>query len=138
MNSYILSNTKKKEKVLLYQEKESYSFKPKKEYCKVKSIAVLDNSILENILKNKVAKKYNNLIKLIYKLLSDGEASGDDALICFKEIDRIKEYLNSLKGQLRKEYIDLYLKKILLLEMKLGSVPVILKEEIKENSRGGR
>jgi len=139
MNSYILSNTKKSKKVLLYQEKESYNFTPKKNFCKIKSITILDESMLDNILKSKVIKKYNHLIKIIYSLLSDGEVSGGDALICFKEIDRIREYLASLKDKLPKSFIELYLKKVYLLEMKLGRVPVMLEPSYEEEkSRGGR
>ena len=65
MSSYVLKNNDEEKKVLLYEEKTSYSFSPKKGYKRVKKITVLDQEILSKILEEKVTKSYNKLIKII-------------------------------------------------------------------------
>ena len=45
MNSYILKKNKKDEDILLFQEKISYSFTPKKSYKWVKKVTVVSGKI---------------------------------------------------------------------------------------------
>lgn len=122
MNSYILKNNKEKQEVLLYQEKTSYAFEPKKSYKYVKKITVLDQEMLSSIWEKKIKDKYNALIKRIYELLKADDEEGA-SLIAYTEIERIKEYLLSLitKG-LKEELLNEYMQKLYALEMKINNM----------------
>ncbi len=132
MNSYILKKNKKDEDILLFQEKVSYSFTPKKSYKWVKKVTVLDPDMLSSIWENKIIKEYNKLLKIIYGLISSDETDSSNVLVTYTEIERLKQYLLSLeiKG-LKKEFINKYLKKLYILELELKKVHVMeLTEEI--------
>lgn len=132
MNSYILKKNKKDEDILLFQEKISYSFTPKKSYKWVKKVTVLDPDMLSSIWENKIIKEYNKLLKIIYGLISSDETDSSNVLVTYTEIERLKQYLLSLelKG-LKKELINKYLKKLYILELELKKVHVMeLTEEI--------
>ena len=132
MNSYILKKNNKDEDILLFQEKMSYSFTPKKSYKWVKKVTVLDPDMLSSIWENKIIKEYNKLLKIIYGLISSDETDSSNVLVTYTEIERLKQYLLSLeiKG-LKKEFINKYLKKLYILELELKKVHVMeLTEEI--------
>lgn len=132
MNNYILKKNKKDEDILLFQEKVSYSFTPKKSYKWVKKVTVLDPDMLSSIWENKIIKEYNKLLKIIYGLISSDETDSSNVLVTYTEIERLKQYLLSLeiKG-LKKEFINKYLKKLYILELELKKVHVMeLTEEI--------
>lgn len=132
MSSYILKNNKEEHKVLLYQEKASYTFLPKKGYNEVKKITILDPEMLNTLWEHKLDKEYSKLLKLIYSLVSNDDTTSTDVLIAYTEIERIKEYLLTLKNKgLKKELLDKYLKKLYILELELKKVHVMeLTEEI--------
>ena len=132
MSSYILKNNKEEHKVLLYQEKASYTFSPKKGYNEVKKITILDPNMLNTLWEHKIDKEYSKLLKLIYSLVSNDDTTSTDVLIAYTEIERIKEYLLTLKDKgLKKELIEKYLKKLYILELELKKVHVMeLTEEI--------
>ncbi len=132
MSSYILKNNKEEHKVLLYQEKASYTFSPKKGYNEVKKITILDPNMLNTLWEHKIDKEYSKLLKLIYSLVSNDDTSSTDVLIAYTEIERIKEYLLTLKNKgLKKELLDKYLKKLYILELELKKIHVMeLTEEI--------
>ena len=132
MTSYILKNNKKSKDILLFEEKESYSFTPKKTYKWVKKITILDTEMLSEVWENKINKEYDKLLKLIYSLISEEDTTSGDVLIAYTEIDRIKKYLMSLREKgLKKEIIEIYLKKLYILELELKKVHVMeLTEEI--------
>lgn len=132
MSSYILKNNKEGHKVLLYQEKASYTFSPKKGYNEVKKITILDPNMLNTLWEHKIDKEYSKLLKLIYSLVSNDDTTSTDVLIAYTEIERIKEYLLTLKNKgLKKELLDKYLKKLYILELELKKIHVMeLTEEI--------
>lgn len=132
MNSYILKKNNKDEEILLYQEKVSYSFTPKKSYKWVKKVTVLDPDMLSSIWENKIIKEYNKLLKVIYKLISSDDTDSSDVLVTYTELERLKQYLLSLEEKgLKKEFINKYLKKLYVLELELKKVHVMeLTEEI--------
>lgn len=132
MSSYILKNNKEEHKVLLYQEKASYTFSPKKGYNEVKKITILDPNMLNTLWEHKIDKEYSKLLKLIYSLVSNDDTTSTDVLIAYTEIERIKEYLLTLKDKgLKKEVLEKYLKKLYILELELKKVHVMeLTEEI--------
>lgn len=132
MSSYILKNNKEEHKVLLYQEKASYTFSPKKGYNEVKKITILDPNMLNTLWEHKIDKEYSKLLKLIYSLVSNDDTTSTDVLIAYTEIERIKEYLLTLKNKgLKKELLEKYLKKLYILELELKKVHVMeLTEEI--------
>lgn len=132
MSSYILKNNKEEHKVLLYQEKASCTFSPKKGYNEVKKITILDPNMLNTLWEHKIDKEYSKLLKLIYSLVSNDDTSSTDVLIAYTEIERIKEYLLTLKNKgLKKELLDKYLKKLYILELELKKIHVMeLTEEI--------
>ena len=132
MSSYILKNNKEEHKVLLYQEKASYTFSPKKGYNEVKKITILDPNMLNTLWEHKIDKEYSKLLKLIYSLVSKDDTTSTDVLIAYTEIERIKEYLLTLKNKgLKKELLDKYLKKLYILELELKKIHVMeLTEEI--------
>lgn len=132
MSSYILKNNKEEHKVLLYQEKASYTFLPKKGYNEVKKITILDPNMLNTLWEYKIDKEYSKLLKLIYSLVSNDDTTSTDVLIAYTEIERIKEYLLTLKNKgLKKELLDKYLKKLYILELELKKIHVMeLTEEI--------
>lgn len=132
MSSYILKNNKEEHKVLLYQEKASYTFSPKKGYNEVKKITILDPNMLNTLWEHKIDKEYSKLLKLIYSLVSNDDNTSTDVLIAYTEIERIKEYLLTLKNKgLKKELLDKYLKKLYILELELKKIHVMeLTEEI--------
>ena len=120
MSSYILKNNKEEHKVLLYQEKASYTFSPKKGYNEVKKITILDPNMLNTLWEHKIDKEYSKLLKLIYSLVSNDDTTSTDVLIAYTEIERIKEYLLTLKNKgLKKELLDKYLKKLYILDKDL-------------------
>lgn len=132
MTSYILKNNKKEKDILLFEEKESYSFAPKKSYKWVKKVTVLDTDMLSKVWENKISHEYEKLLKLVYALISNDDTTSGDVLVAYTEIERIKNYLLSLaeKG-LKKEIIEKYLKKLYILEHELKKVHVLeLTEEI--------
>jgi hypothetical protein len=132
MSSYILKNNKEEHKVLLYQEKASYTFSPKKGYNEVKKITILDPNMLNTLWEHKIDKEYSKLLKLIYSLVSNDDTTSTDVLLAYTEIERIKEYLLTLKNKgLKKELLDKYLKKLYILELELKKIHVMeLTEEI--------
>ena len=132
MTSYILKNNKNSKDILLFEEKEAYSFTPKKTYKWVKKVTVLDTEMLSNVWENKINKEYEKLLKYIYALVSGENTTSGDVLIAYTEIDRIKKYLISLSEKgLKKEIIEKYLKKLYILELELKKVHVMeLTEEI--------
>ncbi len=139
MTSYILKNNDEKEKVLLYQEKTSYSFNPKKQYKRVKKITVLDPDMVSSIWDTKVNKEYTKLINIVYDLITSDDTTSGDVLVAYTEINRIKEYLQSLRIKgLKKDIYDKYMKKLYVLELELKKVHVMeLEEEIDcERSKG--
>ena len=140
MNSFILKNDNEEKKVLLYEEKKSYSFTPKKGYKKVKKITVLDKDMTSSILEDKIIRKYNLLIKIIYDLISSDDTTSGDVLAAYTELDRLRNImLYKYHEYLRKEFIDKYLKKLYILELELKKVHVMeLTEEIAENKGKGR
>lgn len=140
MNSFILKNDDEEKKVLLYEEKKSYSFTPKKGYKKVKKITVLDKDMTSSILEDKIIRKYNLLIKIIYDLISSDDTTSGDVLAAYTELDRLRNImLYKYHEYLRKEFIDKYLKKLYVLELELKKVHVMeLTEEIAENKGKGR
>lgn len=140
MNSFILKNDDEEKKVLLYEEKKSYSFTPKKGYKRVKKITVLDKDMVSSILEDKIEKKYNLLIKIIYDLITSDDTTSGDVLAAYTELDRIRNILlYKYNEYIRKEFIDKYLKKLYILELELKKVHVMeLTEEIEENKSKGR
>ena len=140
MNSFILKNDEKEKKVLLYEEKKSYSFTPKNGYKRVKKITVLDKDMVSSILEDKIVKKYNLLIKIIYDLITSDDTTSGDVLAAYTELDRIRNILlYKYNEYLRKEFIDKYLKKLYVLELELKKVHVMeLTEEIEETKGKGR
>ena len=140
MNSFILKNDDEEKKVLLYEEKKSYSFTPKNGYKRVKKITVLDKDMVSSILEDKIVKKYNLLIKIIYDLITSDDTTSGDVLAAYTELDRIRNILfYKYNEYLRKEFIDKYLKKLYVLELELKKVHVMeLTEEIEETKGKGR
>ncbi len=140
MNSFILKNDDEEKKVLLYEEKKSYSFTPKNGYKRVKKITVLDKDMVSSILEEKVVKKYNLIIKIIYDLITSDDTTSGDVLAAYTELDRIRNILlYKYNEYLRKEFIDKYLKKLYVLELELKKVHVMeLTEEIEETKGKGR
>ncbi len=132
MTSYILKNNKKDKDILLFEEKNSYSFTPKKTYKWVKKVTILDTEMLSRVWENKISKEYTKLLKLIYVIASSDDTTSGDVLIAYTEIERIKGYLLSLKEKgLKEEIIKKYLKKFYILELELKKVHVMeLTEEI--------
>ena len=140
MNSFIMKNNDEEKKVLLYEEKKSYSFTPKNGYKRVKKITVLDKDMVSSILEEKVVKKYNLIIKIIYDLITSDDTTSGDVLAAYTELDRIRNILlYKYNEYLRKEFIDKYLKKLYVLELELKKVHVMeLTEEIEETKGKGR
>lgn len=140
MSSFILKNDDEEKKVLLYEEKKSYSFTPKKGYKKVKKITVLDKDMTSSILEDKIVKKYNLLIKIIFDLISSDDTTSGDVLATYTELDRLRNImLYRYHEYLRKEFIDKYLKKLYILELELKKVHVMeLTDEIEEHKGKGR
>ena len=140
MNTFILKNDNEEKKVLLYEEKKSYSFTPKKGYKKVKKITVLDKDMTSSILEDKIIRKYNLLIKIIYDLISSDDTTSGDVLAAYTELDRLRNImLYKYHEYLRKEFIDKYLKKLYILELELKKVHVMeLTDEIEEQRGKGR
>ena len=137
MSSYVLKNSDEEKKVLLYEEKTSYSFSPKKGYKRVKKITVLDQEILSKILEEKVTKSYNKLINIIYDLINSEDTTSGDILVTFTEIDRIKDILlYKYNKKLKKEFIDKYLKKLYLLEQELKKININTYDNFLKESKG--
>ena len=137
MSSYVLKNSDEEKKVLLYEEKTSYSFSPKKGYKRVKKITVLDQEILSKILEEKVTKSYNKLIKIIYDLINSEDTTSGDILVTFTKIDRIKDILlYKYNKKLKKEFIDKYLKKLYLLEQELKKININTYDNFLKESKG--
>lgn len=139
MESFILKNTEENEKVLLYQEKTGYSFSPKSGY-RVKKITILNENMIESILKEKVSSKYNRLIKIVYNLITSDDTTSGDVLVTYTELDRLKDILlYKYNKYLKKEFIEFYLKKLKVLEMELKKVHVMeLTQEVEEERGKGR
>lgn len=132
MTSYILKNNPEDHDILLLEEKEAYTFTPKKTYKWVKKVTILDAEILSKVWTNKIDKEYEKLLKLVYGLVSEEDTTSGDVLEAYTEIDRIKKYVLSLKEKgLKEKMIEKYLKKLYILELELKKVHVIeLTEEI--------
>ena len=98
----------------------------------VKKITILDPNMLNTLWEHKIDKEYSKLLKLIYSLVSNDDTTSTDVLIAYTEIERIKEYLLTLKNKgLKKELLDKYLKKLYILELELKKIHVMeLTEEI--------
>lgn len=142
MESYILKNTEESKSVLLYQEKKGYSFTPKNGSYRVEKITVLNETMVECILKDKVINKYNRLLQIIYSIISGGnddETSGN-VLVTYTEIDRLRNILlNRYYRYLKREFIEEYLKKLQVLEIQLKKVHVMeLEQEIEMEEEKGR
>mgnify|MGYP004508203013 CR=1 FL=1 len=132
MTSYILKNNPEDHDILLLEEKEAYTFTPKKTYKWVKKVTILDAEILSKVWTNKIDKEYEKLLKLVYGLVSEEDTTSGDVLEAYTEIDRIKKYVLSLKEKgLKEKIMEKYLKKLYILELELKKVHVIeLTEEI--------
>lgn len=142
MESYILKNMEKEEKVLLYQERNGYSFSPKNRCYRVEKITILNQGMVECILKDKVINRYNRLLQIIYNLVTSGndESTSGDVLVTYTEIDRLRNILlNKYYRYLKREFIEEYLKKLHALEIQLKKVHVMeLEQEIEVEEEKGR
>ena len=138
MNSYILKNDDEEKKVLLYEEKNGYSFKPAKEYKRVKKIIVLDTEMISSILEDKVKRAYDRLIRIVYSLITAGDdTTSGDVLMAYTELDRIRNILEyKYKQYLKKKFTEKYLKKLYILELELKKVHVMELEDEIEEERG--
>ncbi len=140
MESYILKNVESDKSILLYQEKKGYTFSPKNGCYRVKKITVLNDSMVECILKDKVISRYNRLLQVIYDLIASGdETTSGDVLITFTEIDRLKNILlNKYYKYLKKEFVENYIRKLQILETELKKIHVMeLQSEIEEQEERG-
>ena len=92
------------------------------------------------VLERKILKEYTKLVNLIYELVANDDNDSEDVLTIYTEIDRIRQYLYSLKEKgLKKETMDKYLKKLYVLELELKKVHVIeLTKDIEEERGKGR
>ena len=139
MNSYILKNSKKEKSVLLYQEKVGYTWSPKDNHHKVTKITVMDKEMLGGLFSSKLEKKYKRLLKIVYSLLTSEDTTSGDVLVAYTEIERIREYLQSIEEYVTKKFLDKYLKKLYILELELKKVHVMeLEDEIDEERGKGR
>ena len=88
--------------------------------------------MLNPLWEHKLNKEYEKLLKIIYALVSNDDTTSDDVLVAYTEINRIKEYLLSLREKgLKKEILEKYVKKLYILELELKKVHVMeLTEEI--------
>lgn len=97
--------------------------------------------MVECILKDKVVNKYNRLLQIIYSLISSSDdTTSGDVLVTYTEIDRLRDILlHKYYKYLDKKFIELYLKKLQVLEMELKKVHVMeLQSEITEEKGRGR
>lgn len=142
MDSYILKNSEEKASVLLYQEKKGYSFTPKNKSYRVEKITILNETMIECILKDKVINKYNRLLQIIYQIIASGsdDATSGDVLVTYTEIDRLRNILlNKYYRYLKREFIEEYLRKLQVLEVQLKKVHVMeLENEIENVEEKGR
>lgn len=137
MKSYILKNTKKKEKVLLYQEKKGYSFTPRKAYYRVQKITVLDDNMISSILKGKIMNKYQRLYRIVRSILEDDDTTTGDILVALNETERLKQMLLVKYAKyLNKKMVEKYIGKIEILERSLQKK--IQEEAFLEKSGRGR
>lgn len=140
MSSFILKNNDQDKEILLYQEKKSYTFIPKKKYKMVKKITVLDEDMLSSIWQIKIEQEYKRLLKIVLSLFSSNDTTSGDVLIAYTEVKRIKEYIASLeKKGLKEEIMNEYLNKLNMLELEIKKIHVMeLEEEINEERGKGR
>ena len=106
MTSYILKNNKKSKDILLFEEKESYSFTPKKTYKWVKKVTVLDTEMLSRVWENKINKEYDKLLDFVFKYIVKSCKKGQTCYYfettCLKEnVDKLEKDLNKKETEVK-------------------------------------
>ncbi len=133
MSNYIIKKVSVKKALLNYEIGEGYEFHPKGEkYTDIKKVAIYDGKITEEILLKKITRDYEKIVAYIYSLLN-GEEGSNNALLAYTEIDRLKHILlYKYQNKLKQKQIDIYLKKLSILESEINKLMVNLfqKEEI--------
>lgn len=140
MSKYVIKNQSKEKKVLLYSNKKKYTFSPKN-YYKSTKILLLDDSMIESVLKEKVISKYNKIVKLIYYILASNPDDDEGAMLALDEIEKLKNIiLNKYLKYLPKDFCNKYFNKLIILEKKLkefkfNQMMMNLNEEVKEDGK---
>lgn len=118
---YALNKKEKKFELISFPEKiEGLEIIPKKKKgdspFEVKNITLVDKKLIKSFIMQMINKKFDKLIKLMNKALSDEDA-GSDAQIALDEVQKLKSMLiNKYKEHLiEKQYKEL-LSKIILME----------------------
>lgn len=140
MESYILKNTEEKKHILMYEEKDGYTFVPKKGSLENSKVIVLDKKMIKGLLKNNVETKFNRLLKIFYSLYETDDTTSGDILATYREIDRLRRILlEKYYRYLDKKFIEQYLQKLQEMDFELKRREMIsyyTYEEEMEEERG--
>lgn len=128
MSNYIIKKVTIKKAKVNYQEKEGYNFLPKsKKYENVAKVTVLDNNLIKQIIHKKVDNDYKKIVSQIYTLLNSSDEADDTAnvLAAYTELDRLKQiFLYKYHQKVEKKLLEMYLKKLNILEMEINKIMI--------------
>lgn len=131
MQTFTLKKKNKHQKILKFNYDDGYQFKPNiknPNLIPITNLSILDISITNPILNDKIEKSFRELATLILNLLNNEDATSGDVLLALDEVSKQKStLLIKYKDYLQKEIQDKHLKRLRLLEKELKAKIMYLK-----------
>ena len=126
MSNYIIKKVTIRKAKVNYQEADGYEFAPKgKKYDDVAKVTVLEKSLKEQILKKKIENDYRKIVMHISTILNEDPDDSGSVLTAYTELDRLKQILiYKYKEKLNKKILEMYLKKLSILEMEINKLMI--------------
>lgn len=133
---YVLcKNYKNNELICMnYELTKGFKFKPKNKISyngiKVDEMIIINPSFVEKILKRKVKRKLDSYLKFLISILEDDNDDPTSLRNALNDLEKYKRtVINKYRDYLDKNYIDLLLKKINVLEKELKAKLILLIEK---------
>ncbi|MBO4246124.1 MAG: hypothetical protein J5892_05270 [Bacilli bacterium] len=76
----------------------SYELNPKMKdtsTIKICKINIFNKSMIDDLVTKKILEKYQQIFKMVYLYTSDNNASGDDAIMCLGEIEKLESIIRN-------------------------------------------
>ena len=133
MPSYLVNKRNRTKAILDVDNIDGYKYKPKQSSdmpIKVTSVKIVDKTMLDKILSVKFERYFRRLVALALKVLEDEDPSDDEAAIVLDEAKLVKEILeNRYKKYLNYEKVQLFLKKIRIIEKQMEMKQIEIKKK---------
>ena len=107
---------------------------------KIEEVILIDDKIIDNVLKKKIKNKLNNYLEYVMSIVEDDDTSGTTIREAKDDLARYKSIIkHKYKKYLEPRYIELLIKKIELLEYELNTKIIVKDNQLEEEyEKGGK